>query len=350
MKQATKKSILLLGLFVDKNNPKKNIRTATDRIAEMLAKNNLPVIISSVKSGRVARFMDNLSVIFKNKNKYNVAIVPLYGTRPAFLWQEIISKSIKFLHKKLILTIDGGSIPERMDKDPKRFLKALKRADAIVCPSAFFYNYLEKYNLNRIQIENALNLSEYTFISKTTFRPKILWMRAFEATYNPFMAVELAKILNQQYPDFEMVMAGPDNGLLAEIKKMAAESGLANKIFFPGYINLEEKKMYAQQYDFYISTNIIDNAPVSLIEFMAMGLPVISTNVGGIPDIIEDGKNGLLVDINDATAMAEKITAIIQNPMAGIKIAENAFAYSRKYGEDILLEKWQNLFENLNNE
>lgn len=350
MKQGTKKSILLLGLFVDKNNPKKNVRTATDRIAEMLAKNNLPVITSSVKSGRVTRLMDNLSVIFKNKNKYDVAIVPLYGTRPAFNWQEIISRSIKFLHKKLILTIDGGSIPERMNIDPKSFLKAMNRADAIVCPSAFFYNYLEKYNLNRIQIENALNLSEYTFIPKTNFRPKILWMRAFEATYNPFMAVELAKILNRQYPELQMVMAGPDNGLLAATKMKAAESGLADKIIFPGYINLEEKMKYAEQYDFYISTNIIDNAPVSLIEFMAMGLPVISTNVGGIPDIIEDGINGLLVDINDATAMAEKITAIIQNPMTGIKIAQNAFAYSRKYGEEIVFEKWQNLLENLSNE
>ncbi len=350
MKQNTKKTILLLGLFVDKNNPKKNVRTATDRIAEMLAKNNLPVITSSVKNGRVARLMDNLSVIFKNKNKYDVAIVPLYGTKPAFNWQEIISKSIKFLHKKLILTIDGGSIPERMEKDPTLFLNAMKRADAIVCPSAFFYNYLEKYNLNRIQIENALNLSEYTFIPKKTFRPKILWMRAFEATYNPFMAVELAKILNQQYPELQMVMAGPDNGLLAATKKLTVESGLADKIFFPGYINLEEKMKYAEQYDFYISTNIIDNAPVSLIEFMAMGLPVISTNVGGIPDIIEDGKNGMLVDIKDVHAMAEKIIAIINDPITGSRIAENAFAYSRKYGEDIVLKKWQNLLENLSNE
>ncbi len=350
MKQANNKSILLLGLFVDKNNPKKNIRTATDRIAEMLVKNNLPVITSSVKSGRVARLMDNLSVIHKNKKKYDLAIVPLYGTRPAFLWQEIISRAIKFFDKKLILTIDGGSIPERMENDPKRFLKAMKRADTIVCPSAFFYNYLEKYNLKRVQIENAVNLNEYTFTNKKTFRPKILWMRAFEATYNPFMAVELAKILNQQYPDFQMVMAGPDNGMLAETKKMVQDAGLADKIFFPGYINLDEKKMYAVKYDFYICTNIIDNAPVSLIEFMAMGLPVISTSVGGIPNIIEDGKNGMLVEINDAHAMAEKIISIINDPITGSRIAENAFAYSRKYGEDIVLEKWEKLLENLNNE
>ena len=75
--------------------------------------------------------------------------------------------------------------------------------------------------------------------------------------------------------DFEMVMAGADGGLLNSAKSYAEKKGLKNIIHFPGFITHEQKLKYACNYDFYISTNRIDNAPVSLTEFMALGLVVV---------------------------------------------------------------------------
>jgi len=340
-------TILLLGVFTDPKDPKKNIRTATCRIAEMFSKNHLSVITSSIHSGRIARLWDNLWVILTHQKEIKIVIIPLYGTRPAFIWQEIVSRVVKFFHKKLILTIDGGSIPDKMEKNPRHFLKAMKRADTLICPSAFFYHYLDKYPVKKIQIENAINLTGYLFMHKKTFRPKILWMRAFEKTYNPLMAVKVAKILYSQFPDFEMVMAGPDHGMLAETKKRVHEEGLSQNVFFPGYINLEEKLHYAAQYDFYICTNEIDNAPVSVIEFMALGLVIIATNVGGLPDLIADEQNGFLIPPNNAEEMASKIVTVIQNPLKGIAMTEKAYAFTKNFGEDVVMEKWKKLFEKL---
>ena len=119
-------------------------------------------------------------------------------------------------------------------------------------------------------------------------------MRAFTETYNPIMAIRVAERLANKFEDFQMVMAGKEGPLFSLMKKIVEEKGFTDKIIFPGYINMQEKIAFADQYGIYINTNRIDNAPVSVIEFMALGLPVVSVNIGGMPYIITHEKNGLL--------------------------------------------------------
>lgn len=78
------------------------------------------------------------------------------------------------------------------------------------------------------------------------------------------------------------------------------------------------------EYDIFINTTNIDNTPVSVIEAMALSLPVVSTNVGGIPFLIEDGKDALLSAPEDETSMYEHICQLIQNPEMARSIAINA--------------------------
>lgn len=334
------KPILMVGLF-SKNEASKNVyRTAADQLAQVFRKNKIPVITTSYHAGKFRRLTDTVGTIFSKRNKFDIAILPLYGTRPSFIWQEIAARLLKLFQKKFILVVHGGSIPERMKENAQPFLEALQRADLVVCPSDFMQEVLKKYDIESIVIENVLDISAYTFIVKKNIRPRILWMRAFEDIYNPKMAVQVAMILRRKYTDFKMVMAGADKGLLEEIQAMIEKENLQDLIELPGYINLEQKKVFANEYDLFISTNHIDNAPVSMIEFMAMGLPVISTNVGGIAYMIEDTINGFLVPPNDAVAMAEKIIELIENPGTATRIARNAFNFSRKFDEGIVLEKW----------
>jgi glycosyltransferase involved in cell wall biosynthesis len=261
----------------------------------------------------------------------------------------ITSRLLKMLNKKILMTVHGGSIPERMQKDPSRFLQSLKRADKIVTPSRFLQHELSQYNLSTTVIENVLPVKQYPFQSKKKFRPKVLWMRTFEDIYNPFMAVDVALLLAEKYDGFEMIMAGADRGLLAATKQYANEKGLGEKICFPGFISDEQKIRYAQDYDFFISTNNVDNAPVSLVEFMALGLPVISTKAGGVPYMIENNKNGFLVDMNDAAGMANKIVELIEHPDQAHAIACNARKYAEQYDEDVVMEKWRELLLNFGN-
>src|SRR4051794_6212742 len=107
-----KRKILLLGLFVNARNEKSNIRTVEDRLGEMFGRENIPVIESSNAGGRISRLTETLYTVIFKRREYNVAVVPLFGTWLSFLWQETMTRTLKILHKKIILSIHGGSIPD----------------------------------------------------------------------------------------------------------------------------------------------------------------------------------------------------------------------------------------------
>ncbi len=323
------------------------MRTAADQLAELFEQNGMETITVSDKLNKIGRFLDTMTVIFFKRKQYNIGIVPLYGGLMSYIWEALSTTLLRLLGKKVILIIHGGSIPERMKKDPAKYLRSFKRADIIVCPSAFIQTVLKDYGIESLLIENVVQLNQYTFQPKTVFRPAIFWMRTLEEIYNPEMAVRVGGLLAKKYTGFKMVMAGFDQGKLAELKALATQLNIADKIEFPGYISQQQKEAYAATHDIYICTNRIDNAPVSFIEMMAMGLPIVSVKVGGIPYMLTEGQNGLMVELDDDHAMADAISSIIQHPEKGVALATNGLKYSQQFGAEPVLQKWKSVLQKL---
>ncbi len=340
-------TIFIVGLFLSEKNKGKIMRTAADQLAELLCKYGYDVITTSSVLNKIARLIDTLFSIIRHSRKYKIAIVPLYGTFGSYVWETSATILLKLLGKKVIMVVHGGSIPERMKQQASRYLIPLKKADIVACPSNFILTALREHQVESRLIENVINLQDYHFQQKKSFRPKLLWMRTIEDIYNPEMAVRVASILAKKYPDFRLVMAGYDRGALAMTKALATTLGVMDKIEFPGYITNEQKNQFAKELDFYICTNKIDNAPVSLIEMMALGMPVITVNSGGIPFLITDGYNGRMVNLDDDQAMANAIIDIIEDPMQGITITTNGLAFAHRFDETAVIEKWRTAFAEL---
>ncbi len=341
---STKKKILITGLFISEKNKHIIYRTAADQLYEIFQNNQIPVIKTSSKLNKITRALDVLTTIFFNKSEYAIAITPYYGTQFAFYIEEVSTRLLKLLGKKIILIAHSGGLPERIKNNPSKYLPILKRADVVVCPSGYLQHEFKKYNIESIVIENVIKLSDYSFIKKETFKPNILWMRTFGDIYNPTMAVKVLAILKQKYPEATLIMGGRDTGELPKVLQLVKELNLEDSIEFPGYIPTEEKINYAKKSDVYICTNKVDNAPVSTIEMMALGIPIVSVNSGGIPFMVQDNVNGLLVEYDDAEAMANKISEIIQNAELGKRLAQNGYNTSLQYGDKAVFEKWQNIF------
>ena len=202
------KPVLIVGLFNKENKNNHNYISAAEQLAALLSANSINVIRTSFYKSKLLRLIDTVYSIIKNNAKIEIAIVPLYGTRPSFIWQEIATRALKLFRKKIILIVHGGSIPQRMEINAAPFLKSLRRANVAVCPSAYLQQYLKQHGVNTLLIENVLDLSAYTFYQRKSVDANIMWMRAFEDTYNPEMAVRVAGLLKKKYPHFTMVMAG----------------------------------------------------------------------------------------------------------------------------------------------
>jgi glycosyltransferase involved in cell wall biosynthesis len=344
----SKKHLLIIGIFW--NGKKfKTARQAPDQLAEAFEKTGYNVIRTSFYVNKYLRLADTVATIIGKKSRYELAIVPWFNGRGSFYWQEIASRLLKLLNKKIVLVIHGGSIPAEILAAPHKYSKTLKRADVIVSPSAFVADKLSTLNYKIEVIENVLDLEQYPFQPKTRFGMKLLWMRTIEPLYNPEMALEVVRILKEKGYTPKMYMAGQqkDQALFMRLQQLISEWQLNENIFFTGYADHQKKLTLASDCDIYICTNKVDNAPVSLVEMMSLGLPVVSTNVGGIPYLVRDGVNGLLVNDGDAQAMAERIETIHLDSSLASTLTANGAEFAKAFDTQPVVAKWERLFHRL---
>jgi glycosyltransferase involved in cell wall biosynthesis len=342
--------ILIAGIFTNEKNCNSVYRSSADTMATIFENNEIPVIRTSYKISSLSRIVDSLKTIFKRRKEYTIATVPLFGGWGSLLWCYFLIVGLKLNRKKIVLVLHGGSLGSKTKKYRLLYAWMLSSVDVVVSPSLFLKTEIEKqFDLSIQVIENIINTERYIYKPHETVTPIIFWMRTLEDIYNPEMALRVLFQLRKKYTNAKLIMAGRDNGRLHLLQKLAKELHISNAVDFVGYIDDNQKNYYAANSGVYICTNKIDNAPVSIIEMMAMGLPVVSVNSGGIPYLITNRVNGFLVNDDDDVAMSNVIEELIENNNLVKQIVHNAYQYSRQYTDTIVLKKWTNLFSRLNN-
>lgn len=119
---------------------------------------------------------------------------------------------------------------------------------------------------------------------------------------------------------------------------MAKKMGL--DVVFTGKLSKSKWVKLSEQYDIFLNTTHYDNTPISVIEAIALGLPVISTNVGGIPYLLKDRETALLVDDNDVDGMVAGIRELISDENLKDKLVMNALNLVQQFDWDIVKNKW----------
>jgi glycosyltransferase involved in cell wall biosynthesis len=219
----------------------------------------------------------------------------------------------------------------------------LNKAYKVVSPSDYLKHAFAKAGFHNIQvIPNSIELEKYEFKARENVQPKLLWVRSFADIYNPLMAVKVLEALKTSFPEAQLTMVGPDkDGSLELCKNWADEKGLS--VTFTGLLPKTEWTILAATHDIFINTSRFDNMPVGVIEAMALGLPVVSTDVGGIPFMIQNRVNGMLVPDNDVLAMKLAIEELIENPQLGCDISMKAKDYMEKLDWLHIKTLWNNL-------
>ncbi|MBS1772962.1 MAG: glycosyltransferase family 4 protein [Bacteroidetes bacterium] len=331
--------VAIVGLFLKKKDA---AITQASELANLLRTKGYDVITVSGYQNKWLRILDIIFTLFRKRAAYNIAIVQFYSGK-SFIWQYAAATIAKWLNKKLVFTVHGGGVPDKIKTKGEKYLALLRKADAVTAPSGYIIDVLKQYNINPQLVENTVRLQNYPFVKKQNIRPRLLWMRAFSDIYNPFMAVRLVAELKKKYPDVRLFMGGVDFGLLQQTKALANELNVSEYIEFVGFMDLEMKKHYAEKADIYISTNSIDNAPVTFLEMWALGLPVVSTNVGGIPYLIKNNEDGILVEDNDHVDMAEKISLLVEDSEKANDIINNGRTSVMSYDEEVVFTKWDKI-------
>ena len=131
-----------------------------------------------------------------------------------------------------------------------------------------------------------------------------------------------------------------------DLKDLVGKLKLKNVEFVGKIANEEMPKIYDSA-DIYLNSSLVDNMPLSIIEAFAAGIPVVSSNAGGIPYLIEDGKTGMLVELNDAREMADKTIFLLQNQQVADNIILSARKEVLKYTWENTRRKWTEFYKSL---
>jgi len=150
--------------------------------------------------------------------------------------------------------------------------------------------------------------------------------------------------LKNKYENAELCMVGPEvDGSLNSTKLLANKYKI--KVRFTGKLSKKEWINLSNDYNIFINTTNFDNMPVSVIEAMALGLPIISTNVGGIPFLIENEEHGILVDKNDVESMVKQTVRLVKNPELVSYLAYNARKKVEQFDWVVVRNKWKELLK-----
>ncbi len=312
---------------------------------EIYKSSKIKMIVASDKKNRILRFLHMNYVYWGNYKRVSLMFIDVYSTQ-AFYFTFYFALMSKIFSLKYIPIIHGGNIDSRIKKSKYMTEFVFKNADINISPSRYIYNIFKNNNFEVTYIPNCINFSFYNFKERKKIRPRIIWLRSFHEIYNPQMAINVFKIISTCYDNTKLTMIGPDkDGHLNHCQELSKKYNIDHKIDFLGYLDKTKWIKVAKDHDIFINTSTIDNLPVSIIEMMALGLPIVSTDVGGIPFILTHRKNSLLVKNNDEEDMAHQIKFLINNPLFAAKISARAFEDSKNFSTDLVVPEWSKIIK-----
>jgi glycosyltransferase involved in cell wall biosynthesis len=312
--------------------------TTIETLGPLLEQEGFNVQYSSSRKNKGIRFIAMLCSVFRYR-KSDYVLIDTYST--SNFWYAFAVSQLCRLHQiKYIPILHGGNLSFRLSQHPKICGMIFKNSFHNVAPSLFLINEFkaEGYD-NVIYIPNAIELDKYLFLERKKAVPNLLWVRSFAKIYNPIMAVEVFASLKKKYPEASLCMVGPEkDGSLSESRQRAKDLNV--EVLFTGKLSKQHWIDISKNYSVFINTTHFDNMPVSVIEVMSLGLAVVSTNVGGIPFLLENEKDSLLVPDNDVNKMVESIIRLIEEPDLFTEITSAARKKTKQFGWHEVKLKW----------
>ena len=344
-KNRNRPRLLLVGNFLSGSNRSPGV---CEDLAVALQSAGWSVLTTSDRPGRFARLLDFLLTVWRQRHRYSVAQVDVYSG-PSFVWAELVCWALRRARRPYVLTLHGGNLPVFARSSDQRVRHLLRSSSAVTVPSTYLLEQMRQYRQDMVLLPNPLHLTKYPFKLRQRPTPNLVWLRAFHDIYDPSLAVQVVATLAQDFPNVRLVMVGPNkgDGSRESMMDLALKLGVQDRVICPGQVPKDEIAHWLHQGDVFLNTPRVDNTPVSVLEAMACGLCIISTNVGGIPYMLEDESDALLVPAGDHAAMAKAVQRLLTEEGLAERLSGNARRKAEQFDWSNILPRWESLLTGL---
>ncbi len=237
---------------------------------------------------------------------------------------------IGYLHRTpVVVNYRGGEAGTFLAKQAAIVRWSIRRASLVVVPSGFLEKVFAEHDIATTIVQNIINLERFQPVARPAVEPHLIVTRNLEEIYDIATALRTFVKVREVHRKARLTVAGsgPLRGLL---ETLASELGISESVTFTGRLDNERIASLYQSADLLLNTSLVDNMPISLLEAMASGVPIVSTDVGGIPYLVTHGQTALLVPPGNPTSMAQAALQVLGEPeralrmrSAGLRAAQN---------------------------
>jgi glycosyltransferase involved in cell wall biosynthesis len=259
-------------------------------------------------------------LIFRLLTDSEIKIIHIHGASKGSFYRKYILFSIvhKLFNKKLIYHIHGGGFRDFYLESSvfiqKRVRYVIQSADVVICLSEKWKHFFSSaFNPKRIEIVNNMIIPPVKS-DRITKRDKfqLLFLGLIGDNKGIF---DLLKLIakNRKYFDGKLELKVAGNGEITRLNKTISKWKVKDIVHFEGWADFEKKEQLFRSSDAFILPSYKEGLPLSILEAMSYGLPIISSKVGGIPDLIHKSRNGILIEPGNQRAIKNAIVKLMTN-------------------------------------
>lgn len=275
-----------------------------------------------------------------------VDIVHIHASlRTSLLRKCVFIVVAKMLRRKVVLHMHAPSIEYLEGSGGSILIRAMSSVDVVVALSKEWKDMLSRY-LRGVSIVVVPNPVEIYQECERAWNQEILFVGKIEQRKGIDVLLRAMVAVLRRYPDARLIVAG--HGDIRRSIDIATELGVIGNVEFRGWVSREDLKHLWCDVSMFCLPSFAEGVPIAMLEAMSSGLPVVTCGVGGIPDVVEDGVNGLLVDPGDSVQLAEAIVSLLGNPSRGRELGRLARETIRgRFGTEAVVGVMSQVYQSL---
>lgn len=229
----------------------------------------------------------------------------------------------RLFHKKVILHIHGGAFKEYYQRVPAYVTGVLNLCDCIVVLSDSWKHFFEGICQVKVVVVNNVIEPPHKQEKKEDGFIHLLFMGLLVKEKGIYDLLDVIAVHHEELSHLIKLHIG-GNGDVASLLRYIKEHELNDCVIYEGWVSGEKKSRLLSQCDIYVLPSYIEGLPLSILEAMSYGCPIMATEVGGIPEIVWNGKNGFLIKPGDKNGMYDRLSRLIQDDILRARMGEDA--------------------------
>jgi glycosyltransferase involved in cell wall biosynthesis len=246
-----------------------------------------------------------------------------------------------------LLNYHSGEARDHLTRWRATAVPTMRRfASYIVVPSGYLVDVFREAGLEADAIANFVPIELLPYRRRAVLAPAFFSNRNLETLYNVACSIRAFGLVQAEYPAASLTIAG-DGAMRGALEELVKSLSLRN-VRFVGRVDPNEMGRLYDAADIYLNSPDIDNMPISIIEAFACGIPVVTTDAGGIPYVVTHERTGLMVPRDDARGMADAALRLLRDDALALRIGDAARAEcQRRYVWPAVQGEWEQLYAGL---